>query len=111
MITISVQRGTRSEKADKTAVLRYFQSAYGPVRLFQVPCPERPICLPDSSTSSVECFGIGKADDRGVLDVHRGKTTQKIPKQSRTEACVPLSTYGKAVTYNTDSIDFLQMSC
>lgn len=74
-----------------------------PVRVVQAPCRAKNFLLTDSATSSGENSGSFKADDRGVLDVHRLRITQKMPELSRFKACMPLSIEGIIIPVNKDS--------
>ncbi len=62
--------------------------------------------LPDSATSAVEIRAIFKADDRGVLDVHRLRITPKIARIARHEASCPLYTDGNDEGYKRGDIRF-----
>ena len=68
-------------------MLRYFRSVYVQYTSFQC-LAERTICaIFDSSTSSGENCAVFKAEDWGVLNVHRLTITQKTAQLSRYEAC------------------------
>ena len=67
----------RSKMAESPPLLRYFHSAYVPVRVVQVPCRDANQLIFDSATSALGNSPVFKADDEGVLDVRRLRITQK----------------------------------
>ena len=71
------QGTTRSKMAEFVPLLRYFHSAYVPVRVVQVPCRDANQLIFDSATSALGNSPVFKADDEGVLDVRRLRITQK----------------------------------
>ena len=69
-IIASVYQGTtRSKMAEFVPLLRYFHSAYVPVRVVQVPCRDTNQLIFDSATSALGNSPVFKADDGGVLNV------------------------------------------